>query len=210
MARKKTTKAAADSVKTAAASVSTNTEKSVDAIIIGAFPGTEDLMEAVWRRFLSDGNFRIVSAMGDILTTVASLIEDDSVAEEFVYVPANTIPTAPLSVHELYTPLVYVTRDGKRQFAHRLPHTFTKSFVRSYLDKTDELTSEGLCQAQMEESGLRPVDVGFGFGNYVCPVLRGNPCEHLVLEAFLRKKYVAASEIGFQAIEHLVRRLSGN
>ncbi len=36
------------------------------------------------------------------------------------------------------------------------------------------------------------------------PVYRANPCENLVIEAFVRKKFVTASPEGYKAIARLV------
>ena len=50
----------------------------------------------------------------------------------------------------------------------------------------------------------RPIEAGFRFGNIVTPVYRANPCEHLVIEAFVRKKFVFATPKGYAAITHLI------
>ena len=60
--------------------------------------------------------------------------------------------------------------------------------------------------AKFNES-CRTMEVSFGFGNFITPVLRGTPCEHVVIEAFVRKFFVSASEVGFKAIEPLIKQL---
>lgn len=211
---KKSTMAATDSVQPAAASVSAPADAVAEettrtALLIGAYPGTEAMMERIWKKFLDFGTFTVVTVTtDDLVSALSGLLRDGRLPDEFIFVPANTFPVAPIRRCELHTPLVYVGKDGRRTFAHRLPHVFNRSFLEECLAGTDLLPDEELCRRQVESSGFRPVEVGFTFGNYVCPVNRGNPCEHIVLEAFLRKKFVSASREGFAAIEELVRRLA--
>ena len=208
MSRRKNIAAAA-SQQAAAASISVENGK--QGVVVAAYPGTEDLMEQVWKKFLGHGSFIVVSLnTDDMLTALAQLAENADIEDDFILIPSNTFPTASISSRELYTPLVYVDKSGKLHYEHRLPHRFTKAFIREYIDGHSLPTADELCKLQLEAFGSRPVEAAFAFGNYICPVLRGNPCEHLVLEAFLRKKYVACSKEGFKAIEDLVRKLAGS
>jgi hypothetical protein len=214
MSRNKTKNMAKESIDTSAMFIDngvTNTEETKTKLLICAYPGTESLMQKIWAKFLDFGSFQIISVSSDsIVDTLARLNENGELPEECIFVPANTFPTAPIQRRELHTSLVYVTRDGKRTFAHRLPHVIKKSFLSDFISNTSSITDEDFCKKQIDDFGFRPVEVGFAFGNYVCPVLRGNPCEHTVLEAFLRKKFITASREGFGAIEHLVRKLADN
>lgn len=206
---RKRTNAAAASNQVAAASISTDNGK--QAIVVAAYPGTEELMERVWKKFLNDSPFMVVTQnTDDLMTALVKLTDNAHIDDDFVLIPSNTFPTAPISRRELYTPMVCVDKAGKQHFDHRLPHHFTKAFIREYIDGHSFPTADELCKLQLEAFGPRPVEAAFAFGNYICPVLRGNPCEHLVLEAFLRKKYVACSKEGFKAIEDLVEKLAAS
>ena len=55
-------------------------------------------------------------------------------------------------------------------------------------------------------AGKLLMEVSFSFGNFITPVLRANPCENVVIEAFLRKFFVAASPEGFAAIAALAEK----
>lgn len=217
MARRKTINAAASPAGPVAASASEETpaleqktnKVPSEQIIIGAHPGAEDLVKQIWERHLVYGSFRVVTIdPNHPVASLAAIAADGTVAEEFVFVPAGTFPCASVSRRELYTPLVYVGKNGARRYAHRLPQCFFKSFVTGYLIEHPEADMETLCRLQQELAGIRPVEVGFSFGNYVCPVLRGNPCEHKVLEAFVSKKFVTTTPEGWNAIAHLVKKLA--
>ena len=81
---------------------------------------------------------------------------------------------------------------------------FSKGDLAEYLPCTED-EGESLVKGYVSKYRTRPVRVGYTFGNFVTPVLRANPCENIVLEGFLRRKFIAASPEGFSAIETMIR-----
>ena len=71
----------------------------------------------------------------------------------------------------------------------------------------EEVPDEVFAEKVVKATGSVPVEAGMAFGNIVTQVLRGDPCQHSVIEAFIRKKYVATSPEGWKAIEPLVQKL---
>ena len=174
-------------------------------IVVCAFSGTEELMETIWKKFCSVQPLILpVHPDLDIRTILELCIADSRINDSFVLVPANTFPCSAVEPEELYLPVVYVDRQNKEHYNHRLPMAFSKENLAEYLPATED-EGESLVNGYVLKYRTRPVRVGFSFGNYVTPVLRANPCENIVLEGFIRRKFIAASDEGFSAIETLIR-----
>ena len=174
-------------------------------LVVCAYSGTEDLLRQIWQKHCPATeilvmpvaeNYSVREAIEECLATAA-------VAEQFVFVPANAFPCAPVNFAELCVPVVYVNKAGHEQYDHRLPILFDKTNLVEYLAASND-EGETFIRSYMQRYATRPVQVGFSFGNYVMPVLRGNPCENVVLEGLLRRKFITASPTGFAAISGLV------
>ena len=178
-------------------------------IIVCTYPGDEEVVEAVWRKMLRSGNLliRTVDADEQITAMLADLVADENVADAFTLIPATIIPCATIEANELSIPFVYVNAANERDFAGRVPMTFCKNDIIQMFaeDPAGEMDDAAFLKAYMGKFRTRPVEVGFRFGNFITPVLRSNPCENVVIEAFVRKKFVSANEDGFKAISSLVR-----
>ena len=61
--------------------------------------------------------------------------------------------------------------------------------------------NEDFARAYAERHRTRALEVGMKFGNYISPVTRGTPCGNKVIEALMRKKFLSANKVGFEAIE---------
>lgn len=174
-------------------------------VVLSVFPGTGERMRRLWERALPEGVTVCVLEEPDPRRALAEAVANLEVADRFIFVGANTFPTHSISLEELRMPLVYVRKDGSRSYCHALPTTMDKAAVVEIVtdESFDDVSDEAMFESLVPEGKL-PIEVGFSFGNFVTPVLRGNPCEHVVIEAFLRKKYIHASSEGWQAIEALI------
>ncbi|MBQ7622261.1 MAG: hypothetical protein IJS66_00795 [Bacteroidales bacterium] len=211
MPRKSTkTVAAEDTVSVATVPSPQDTQApAMTSLVVMAWPGTEETMRALWTRALGpDGGGLALLVRtddgGTLPQRAAQLLADDEVSEEFIFVPANTFPTRHLAVEELRLPVVYVRRDGTVEFNHRLPRVMTK-------DKVTEVLSGGVDEpeafaAAVASGASMPVQVGVSFGNFIAQVLRADPCEHAIIEALLRKKYISANETGWTAVAPIVKK----
>lgn len=182
-------------------------------IVIGAFPGSEERMSALWAKSLMHSDFKVRTVNPDqgLMSQLTDCLADPDVAEDFVYVPANCFAAKTLNAGELGVPYVYVDKNGRRSFDHRLPVQVSKSVLMDIVtaEDSDKTGDEENLEQLYTSSRSVPVEASFNFGNIVTPVLRGNPCENLVIEAFLRKKYVCTNETGWNAIVKLVDGLLG-
>lgn len=213
MARKAVKTTAATAKSSAAVVDVRNVETSHEtsfSIVIGAFPGSEARMAALWSRALgADVSFKVVTMRPDepISEQIIDCLADTEVSDVFVYSPANTFPPKHLNVGELETPYVFINKNGVRTFNHRLPVHVDKSKVMDILAVEKPRSEEEILKDVAALVASQPVEASFHFGNIVTPVVRANPCEHVVIEAFIHKKFVCTNAVGWKAIEHLVDRL---
>lgn len=171
-------------------------------VVILAYPGTEQTMKTAWDKF-HDGSHKVVTALSSLKEDLLEALKDDSIADRFILIPANLVPCCDVA-QVLGLRCVYVDRNGTKSHYSRLPLQVDKErLVEILAGAGADITNEALA-AKLNE-GHRTMEVSFGFGNFITPVLRGTPCENVVIEAFLRKFFVSASEVGFKAIEPLVK-----
>lgn len=179
-------------------------------IVIGAWPGTEDLMRSVWGKMIPSGKlFRVITIQEgkSLQDELAELVAEESVADEFVYAAPNLIPCSKLSMEDLRMSLAYVFADGKTDFTTPLPGLYVKDALINLFASVQGKDDNEFLAAYAARFRSRPVAAGFTFGNIVTPVNRGDPCENRVIEAMLRKKFITANAVGFAAIASLVKKL---
>lgn len=175
------------------------------AVVVLALPGTEEKMERVWKKMYAEGDVVVVTDPGSLQAVLETAMTLDSVSRRFVLVPANLVPTHPVSLAELSLPFVEERADRSRRHWGCVPVTFEKDRLVEFLPETagDE-DDEKLAEAYSRSDSARPWLVGHGFGNFMSKVMRGNPCEHLLIEAWLTKRFVYASESGWPPLERLI------
>ena len=176
-------------------------------VVVCAYEGTEELMKRLWDKFHKGKHLIVpVKADADTRTMLADALADNRVADRFTLLPPNIIPCTEITDSLLEGNYVYVTRNGERQQDSRLPLNAEKERLVELLAAEDsmEIPSEEFIGRLNE--GRRLMEVSFTSGNFVTPVLRANPCENVVIEAFLKKFFVAASPEGFSAIASLAEK----
>lgn len=174
-------------------------------LVICSYPGKEELVHKIWDKMLPGVDKKIVSVEEDlpIQEVLADLIIDETVAEKFVFVPAVALPCAPVSFEELQMPVVFKDAKGGLHYNNRLPVLIDKEVMAIQLGEAKTEDPEAIMKKYVTSRG-RAVEVAFKEGNFVTPVLRGNPCEHVVMEALIRKKYIVANAAGLEAITPLL------
>lgn len=176
-------------------------------LVICAYPGTGEQLALVWFKMTGAELTTItVDERTSLRDTLARVVAMPEVADDFVLIPANCVPCSPISLDELKGPFVFVDIYGKRHFADRLPVYLEKALLVDDLAASEATDDETFMRDYHKRHLHRPIEGGFRFGNLVTPVYRGNPCENLVIEAFVRKKFVTASPIGYKAISNLVEQ----
>lgn len=204
-AKQATKKKAEGSVVTEPAASSPAPDTVTRKLVVCAYPGTGEQLSRVWRKMTGENPFILtVDKDREILDILADVIATVEIDGDFILVPANCIPCAPISMSELAGPFVFVDVSGRRHFNGRLPLHLSKGNLVDALVGPEPANGEAFLEAYFKKHLHRPIEGGFRFGNLVTPVLRANPCENVVIEAFVRKKFVTASPEGYKAITHLV------
>ncbi len=180
-------------------------EKKYD-VVVCAYPGTEPLMTRLWDRYHNGRHLVVTDTVAPLQEVLAECLADNRIADRFTLLPANVIPCTEISDELLKGDYVYVKRDGERQPVSRVPMTFDKERLVAWLAADDSETDTAEKFLKRYNAGKRLMEVSFSFGNFITPVLRANPCENVVIEAFLRKFFVAASPEGFAAIAALAEK----
>lgn len=175
-------------------------------VIVLAYPGTEVLVKRMW-----DKHFH---ANVDVLTfpenvSLKALLADVIAAPEFenmfVLVPANLVPVTTVTLDSLMVARVDVANDKKRYWG-RVPVSFTKDSLVDFLPDNEEKDDDDFVREYLEAQGVRPATVSHSFGNFYTKVLRGNPCENVVIEALIRKRFLYANQAGWSAIIGLLEK----
>ena len=177
-------------------------------LIILAYPGTESLMSRVWAKNI-DIPFRIIPfEEGDSLISILeAAIAMNDVERVFAVAPANLVPCAPISWDELQLPRVDVLQQDKLLYWGRVPVCFDKELLVDNLPEEDELDDESFVRAYVKSFYAgRPEQVSHSFGNYIVKVLRGTPCESVVIEGLLHKRYLYANAVGWAAVADLIEK----
>ena len=177
------------------------------AVVVLAYNGTEEQVKRVWEKMAVLP--MIVLAYYDeekLQDVLAKIVADESIADDFIFVPANVIPCKPVNLEELSVPYVYTTSRGERIYNSRVPMAFGKSKLVELLAASDAKDDEEFIRVYYGRYRHYPVEVGFTFGNFITPVTRANPCEHGVMEALVRKRFISASAEGYKAISSLIEK----
>lgn len=177
------------------------------AVVVLAYKGTEDQVKRVWEKMAVLP--MVVLAYSDeekLQDVLAKIVADESIADDFIFVPANVIPVKPVNLEELSVPYVYTTSRGERIYNSRVPMAFGKSKLVELLVASDAKDDEEFIRVYYGRYRHYPVEVGFTFGNFITPVTRANPCEHGVMEALVRKRFISASSEGYKAISSLIEK----
>ena len=177
-------------------------------LIILAYSGTESLMSRVWAKNV-DAPFRIIPfEEGDSLISILEdVIAMNDVDRVFALAPANLVPCAPISWDELQLPRVDVLKQDSLLYWGRVPVCFDKELLVDNLPVDDELDDESFVRAyvKMFYAG-RPEQVSHSFGNYFVKVLRGTPCESVVIEGLMHKRFLYANAVGWAAVTDLIEK----
>nr|DAH36596.1 MAG TPA: hypothetical protein [Caudoviricetes sp.] len=177
------------------------------AVVVLAYKGTEEQVKRVWEKMAVLP--MVVLAYSDeekLQDVLAKIVADESIADDFIFVPANVIPCKPVNLEELSVPYVYTTSRGERIYNSRVPMAFGKSKLVELLASSDVKDDEEFIRSYYGRYRHYPVEVGFTFGNFITPVTRANPCEHGVMEALVRKRFISASAEGYKAISSLIEK----
>lgn len=184
------------------------------AVVVMCHPGTLDLMKRIWEERLQNTALIFIEldeSTEGLLNQLGRALAHKEITPTFVLAPANLIPCSEITLDDLQIPVVYVTKDGKRVYDAVVPMTFDVEKAQELIEEmaiadtysAEEFVklNEDFARAYAERHRTRALEVGLSFGNYISPVTRGTPCGNKVIEALMRKKFLSANKVGFEAIE---------
>lgn len=206
----KTKQVEATSVKAEVANTASENAVAERTVVVLAFDGTEEQMLKIWER--NCGEKIIVKSFNgqSLKELLEDIIADNEIGNEFVLVPANLIPVTRTSFNLLTIP--YADCYAKTiSFWGRVPVAFSKEDLAVFLPENDQLSPEEFVRKYIKDArDERALIVSHEFGNFFTKVLRANPCENVVIEAFITKRFVYANEQGWPAVEAILKKLAKN
>ena len=183
------------------------------AVVVMCHPGTLDLMKRIWEERLQNTQLIFIELDDpeeDLLDQLGRALAHENITPAFVLAPANLIPCSEITLDDLMIPVVYVTKTGQKVYNAVVPMTFDVEKAQELIEEmaiaetysAEEFVklNEDFARAYAERHRTRALEVGISFGNYVSPVTRGTPCGNKVIEAMMRKKFLSANKVGFDAI----------
>lgn len=178
--------------------------KAKNKVVILAFYGTEARMQALWEKNFSGARFKIVPVREgySLFRVLSDLVADAEVEDKFILVRANMFPSKKMSINDLKIPVVYVDANGREHYDSRMPSLLDKAVIAemfSEMKDESDFDPEKFLKKATASAGFRYA-VGHSFGNYVTQVLRPAPCIHKIIEAFLRKAFIATNLVGWNSI----------
>ena len=184
------------------------------AVVVMCHPGTLDLMKRIWEERLQNTQLIFIELddpKEDLLDQLGRALVHEDITPGFVLAPANLIPCSEITLDDLMIPVVYVTKNGQKIYNAVVPMTFDVEKAQKLIEEmviadtysAEEFVrlNEDFARAYAERHRTRALEVGISFGNYISPVTRGTPCGNKVIEALMRKKFLSANKVGFEAIE---------
>lgn len=184
------------------------------AVVVMCHPGTLDLMKRIWEERLQNTQLIFIELNDpkeDLLDQLGRALVHEDITPGFVLAPANLIPCSEITLDDLMIPVVYVTKNGQKIYNAVVPMTFDVEKAQKLIEEmviadtysAEEFVrlNEDFARAYAERHRTRALEVGISFGNYISPVTRGTPCGNKVIEALMRKKFLSANKVGFEAIE---------
>ena len=173
-------------------------------LIVCAYPGTEDLVKKIWEKFYAGPIqvrfFQEGESLVNVLETAMVMPELDKV---FGVIPANLVPCAPVRWSDLQLVRADDQGSGKISFWGRVPVCFNKDILVDFLPDNDGASDEEFVKRYVTGM-MRPELVSHSYGNYYTKVLRANPCESVVIEGLMRKRFIYTNAAGWEAVKDLL------
>ncbi len=178
------------------------TEQTV--IVIAAEGEAAEILLRTWHKTAAPADIRIVAPAATLAETFESLVADDLIPAEFIFVPGICIPTAKLTLADLALYRRRMLPKGETADYTGLPMHLTKENIVDALknfqgdpEQTDELLVRSY--NAVAHKGELPNQVAFSFGNGVGYVTRADFCPAVLIEFLLRRKFVCLAPEAFPA-----------
>ena len=179
-------------------------------VIVLTVEEAADLVGRVYAKCLPDGVRVEVIPVAEPVSDLQSILEDliarTDVNASFILVPPTLVPVTELQyLSALEMPVVDMNGEQETWWG-RTPVPFSKEHLAEFLPEHADDDPDAFVKAYLKQFETRPLEVSHSFGNYYTKVLRANPCENVIIEAFVRKRFIYANRAGWPAVAPLLEK----
>lgn len=172
-------------------------------VIVSAAPGeAAQLLIRAWAKAAAPADIRLISPAETLAETFESLVADDLLPDEFIFVPGICFPVGKMTLADLTLYRTRILEKGECRHYTGLPMHLTKEIIPETLkeyetapEKSDELlvrTYNGI--AHKDEI---PNTASLHFGNTVTYATKADLCTGRLVDALLLKKFICLNMEAF-------------
>lgn len=170
-------------------------------IVIAAAGAMAELMLRMWQKAAAPADIRIVPVLS-LAETMANIIADDLIPDEFIFVPHGCFPTARLTLADLSLYRRRVLPKGKTAEHTGLPMLLTKEHLvdtlKEFTDPVPPADEDFIGRYnEIAHAGEIPNQVAFSFGNAVGYVTRPDFCPAVLIDFLRLRKFVCVTPEAF-------------
>lgn len=189
------------------------TEQTV--IVIAADGEAADLLLRAWNKAAAPADIRIVSPADTLAGTFESLIADDMLPAEFIFVPGICIPVGKMTLADLTLYRTRILEKGEKRDYTGLPMHLTKEHIIEALEAfaADPSPSDEILVHYyniIAHQGEIPNTASLHFGNTVVYATKADLCTGRLVDALRLKKFICLNMDAFgtakRYLEEYVKR----
>lgn len=170
-------------------------------IVIAAAGAMAELMLRMWQKTAVPADIRIVPVLS-LAETMANIIADDLIPDEFIFVPHGCFPTARMTLADLSLYRRRVLPKGKTAEHTGLPMLLTKEHLvdtlKEFTDPVPPADEDFIGRYnEIAHAGEIPNQVAFSFGNAVGYVTRPDFCPAVLIDFLRLRKFVCVTPEAF-------------
>lgn len=185
-------------------------------VIVVAAPGEPaELLARAWSKAAAPADIRMVAPATTLAETVESLVADDLMPEEFVFVPGICFPVGMMTLADLTLYRARILENGSKRDFTGLPMHITKTNIVEALrvfmaepEQTDEIFVHAY--NVIAHKGEIPNNASLHFGNAVTYATKSDLCTGRLVDALRQKKFICLNLEAFgtakRYLEEYVKR----
>lgn len=176
-------------------------------VIVIAAPGeAAQLLIRAWAKAAAPADIRLISPAETLAETFESLVADDQLPDEFIFVPGICFPVGKMTLADLTLYRTRILEKGESRNNTGLPMLLTKEIIPEVLkafeaepEQSDEIlmrTYNGIAH-----KGEIPNTASLHFGNTVIYGTKADLCTGRLVDALLLKKFICLNLEAFGTAE---------
>lgn len=185
-------------------------------VIVVAAPGVPaELLARAWSKAAAPADIRMVAPATTLAETVESLVADDLMPEEFIFVHGICFPVGMMTLADLTLYRARILENGSKRDFTGLPMHMTKTNIVEALrvfmaepEQTDEIFVHAY--NVIAHKGEIPNNASLHFGNAVTYATKSDLCTGRLVDALRQKKFICLNLEAFgtakRYLEEYVKR----